>query len=67
MYEIIVTINGKEFVADTCSDLGTASAAVHRYRLRGLQASYRAQVVPATTDGSQNARPPSSGDQSRVA
>lgn len=41
MYEIVVAINGKEFVADTRPTLIAASEAVSWYLSKRLQAHYR--------------------------
>ena len=45
MYQIIVTINGKEVVADTADNIVSASNYTSFYRLQGYQAWYRATKV----------------------
>lgn len=47
MYEIVVAINGKEFVADTRPTLIAASEAVSWYLSKKVQAHYRPLNNPA--------------------
>ncbi len=67
MYEIIVAINGKEYVADTRADLLAASQAVSWYRSRRLRAFYRALVSSPASSGGEKSKPSSYPGQPRVA